>query len=213
MKEEKQKSESELSESKKVEASIGACVDFLTREFCPNHLVPAKDTNLDAEKTDDLVDLVLVLDSFDKAVKETMKVFGSIQARVEKVVVDRFVEMEQGSVKRSGKLIYLAEENWPGPRIDNLLPEGVTENMSDNEQYAKTFAVVRESAKDRLIQALKSSPKFRHLVAENYNLQSLRSALVGKEAEKDELDRPVVPGELVEAVKFTKQTCLRIRKA
>lgn len=204
-----QDKEPALSNSKFYASSLSALRAVAT-EIIDKNLAEAQSNSLDVETTDDLVDLVIALDDFDKFLKKTQTFVGIIQNRVERTVVDRFVELGQDSIKRGGKTVYLARENWPAPRIDNLLPEGVDPK---DEKYEVTVAKVREAAKLRLLEALKNSPKFSHVVSENYNMQSLRSALAGKDAERDELDRPVVPGELVDVVELKPQVVLRVRKS
>lgn len=198
-----------LSPSSRLVAYLKSVREVLEETRSVYLVCPAVET----EQTDDLVDLAIELDAFDKFLKTLQSSSGTIQGKVEKTVVDRFIELGQDSVKRNGKTVFLARENWPAPIFTDLLPEGVNPEQENDEKYETTFAGCRQAGKDRLLNRLKSSPKFAYLVSENYNMQSLRSALAGKDAERDELDQPVVPGELADVVQLKPQTVLRIRKS
>jgi len=159
---------------------------------------------------DELVDDLVGIAAVEEAVEAFLERVKKAKDLVSKTAIDRFLEVGQTSVSRRGKTVYLANEYWPGPSIRDLLPPGATES---DPNYAMTVAKCREAAKDRLLQALKNSAEFSDLVVENYNAQSLRSALTGKEARKDENDKPILPPELDGIVDLNPQTKIRIRKS
>lgn len=163
-----------------------------------------------ATTPDELVDELVGLAALEEAAEALLDRVKKTKETTSRLTIDAFVDKGQDSVSRRGKTVYLANEYWPGPSIKNLLPEGVRE---DDPNYAATIARVREAAKDRLLQALKDSANFSDLVVENYNAQSLRSALTGKDALRDEDGNPVVPPELEGIVELNPQTKIRIRKS
>lgn len=162
------------------------------------------------EKTDSLVDLVVAIDGLDKMVKNAAKIASDLGTIVERHTVDRFITESIDGVKKRGKNLILATEYWPKPKVSDLLPEGVTE---DHPDYEATVATVRAAAKDRMIRALKEDPNLSLLVEETVNASKLRSALTGEEAERDELDVPVLPESLRDIVDLGEQNVIRIRKA
>lgn len=158
---------------------------------------------------DELVDDLVGIAAVEEAVEAFLERIKKAKELVSRTAIDRFLEVGQTSVSRRGKTVYIANEYWPGPRIADLLPPGADEN---DPNYAATVAKCREAAKDRLLQALKNSAEFSDLVVENYNTQSLRSALTGKEARRDESDKPILPPELDGIVDLNPTTKIRIRK-
>jgi len=159
---------------------------------------------------DELVDDLVGIAAVEEAVEAFLERIKKAKDAVSRTAIERFLELGQSSVSRRGKTVYLANEYWPGPRFADLLPPGAT---VDDPAYAATVAKCREAAKDRLLQALKNSAEFSDLVVENYNTQSLRSALTGKEARRDDADKPILPPELDGIVDLNPQTKIRIRKA
>ena len=163
-----------------------------------------------ATSPDELVDELVGIAALEDALDSFLDRVKKLKDGVSKIAIERFLEVGQTSVSRRGKTVYLANEYWPGPSMKDLLPPGASEN---DPNYATTVAKCREAAKDRLLRALKDSAEFSDLVVENYNAASLRSALTGKEARKDEFDNPVLPPELEGIVELNPQTKIRIRKS
>jgi len=162
-----------------------------------------------AVTADELVDELIGLEAIETQVEEFLARVGKLKETVGRLTIDAFLDKGQNSVTRRGKTVYLANEYWPGPSIKDLLPDGVSDADPD---YAATVAKVREAAKDRLLLALKDSANLSYLVQENYNAASLRSALTGKDAEKDDDGKPVLPPELDGIVELNPQTKIRMRK-
>jgi heat shock protein HspQ len=159
---------------------------------------------------DELVDDLVGISIIEEAVEAFLERVKRAKDAVSRTAIERFLELGQTSVSRRGKTVYLAQEYWPGPSIRDLLPPDASES---DPNYAMTVAKCREAAKDRLLRTLKNSAEFSYLVVENYNAQSLRSALTGKDAQRDESDRPVLPPELEGIVDLNPQTKIRIRKS
>ena len=163
-----------------------------------------------ANETEGLVDLLLAVDAMKKATEGLDKMLGAILERTKKVVIDRWVEAGQDSATKRGKTVYIAREYWPGPRYRDLLPPGVEES---NPDYAATVAKCQEAGKDRLVQALKASANFSHLIVEKYETQSLRGAFAGQDVERDSLDVPLLPPEFEGKVELNPRTVIRVRKS
>jgi len=159
---------------------------------------------------DELVDDLVGLAGVEEIVEAFLERVKKTKDAVSRTAIERFLELGQDSVSRRGKTVYIANEYWPGPSIHDLLPEGV--DPSD-PAYAATVAKCREAAKERLLLALKNSADFGDLVVENYNANSLRSALTGKEAKRDDADKPILPPELEGIVDLNPVTKIRIRKS
>lgn len=183
-------------------ASINEGVEGL-RDLYARGLGPVPGT------TDELVDVLIGFDVLAKTLEAFAEVAKKKKEEIARVLSDRFVDAGQSSVTRKGKTVYLATEYWPGPSIAGLLPEGV--DPSDPE-YELTVAKCREAAKGRLLVALKDSANFSNLVVENYNAQSLRSALTGDTAPRNEADEPVLPPELDGLVDLNPRVVVRVRK-
>jgi len=162
-----------------------------------------------AVTADELVDELIGLQEIADQVEGFLDRVAKLKETVGRLTIDAFVDKGQNSVTRRGKTVYLANEYWPGPSIKDLLPDGVSDTDPD---YAATVAKVREAAKDRLLLALKDSANLSYLVQENYNSQSLRSALTGKDADKDDDGKPILPPELDGIVDLNPQTKIRMRK-
>lgn len=162
------------------------------------------------ELSDHLIDYLIAGDELLDEFETASKILAASVENVKRRIVDRFIETETDSMSRKGKTVYLAREYWPGPKITDLLPEGVDPK---DDRYADTVARVREAARLRLIQALKDSANHSGLVVESYNAQSLRGALTGKNAERDALDVPILPDELAGVVDLNPRTVVRVRKA
>ena len=158
---------------------------------------------------DGLVDELIGLDLLLKSLEEAAEIVSHRKERTAKDVATAFIDKAQDSVTRRGKTVYLAKEYWPGPSIRDLLPPDATEA---DPNYDATVASCRAHAKDRLLQALKNSANLAGLVTENYNANSLRSALTGPSAERDALDVPVLPPELVGLVELNPRDVIRMRK-
>ena len=160
--------------------------------------------------TEDVVDEMIGLDVLADVLDGFLSTVKKRKEQVSRVLVDRFVDGGQESVTRRNRTVYLATEFWPSPRVDDLLPENAD---PDDPAYEATVVRVRDAAKDRLVQALKSSPNFADLVSEGYNAASLRSALTGKDAERDDENRPIVPPDLAGVVDLNPRVVIRVRRS
>lgn len=160
--------------------------------------------------TDALVDHAITIDELADAYEAISKRFKERKDDLSKVLATRFIESETQSINRNGKTLYLAREYWPGPSHRDLLPPGVDES---NPDYEATVAQCRAAARDRLLQALKASANFAHLVVENYNAQSLRGAFAGEAAPRDALDAPIVPPEFEKILSLNPRDVVRLRAA
>jgi hypothetical protein len=160
--------------------------------------------------TEEIVDEVIGLDLVATVLDDFLSVVKKRKDAASKILVERFVDGAQDSVTRRNRTVYLATEYWPGPRIDDLLPEGID---VQSPEYEATVVRVREAAKDRLLRALKSSPDHADLVSETYSVQSLRSALTGKNAQRDDFDVPIVPDALAGMVELNPRTVVRVRRS
>jgi len=160
--------------------------------------------------TDEIVDEVIGLDLLADVLDGFLSAVKKRKTRASELLVERFVDGGQESVTRRNRTVFLATEFWPSPRVSDLLPDDVDPN---DPQYGGTMMRIRDAAKDRLVAALKSSMNFADLVEETYNLQSLRSALAGKEVERDDVGNPILPAELATVVELNPRIVVRVRKS
>jgi len=160
--------------------------------------------------TDALVDHAITIDELADAYEALAKRLKERKDAVAKRLADRFIEAGTQSVTRNGKTLYLAREYWPGPAHKDLLPPGVDES---NPDYAATVEQCRAAAKDRLVQALKASANYSHLIQETFNYQSLRGAFAGADAPRDDLDAPIVPPEFEKILSLNPRDVVRLRAA
>lgn len=161
-------------------------------------------------ETDALVDHAIRLDAAHTAFEELAERMKMRLSDVKNTLANRFIDAGTQSVTRAGKTVYLAREYWPGPDVSSFLPPGATE---DNPDYAATVARCKAAAKDKLIAALKESANHAHLVSENYNSQSLRSAFAGEDAPRDKMNVPILPPEFVGLLKLNPRDVVRLRSS
>lgn len=173
-------------------------------------LASVQDEPAEGGATEEIVDEVIGLDLVATVLDDFLAMVKKRKDAASRLLVERFVDGAQDSVTRRNRTVYLATEYWPGPRIADLLPEGVD---VESPEYEATLVRVREAAKDRLLRALKSSPDHADLVSESYSVQSLRSALTGKNAQRDDFDVPVLPDALAEVVELNPRTVVRVRRS
>lgn len=165
--------------------------------------------DLEAHFPDVLPDAAIGLRRLKDLLEARTKIVSSRLDAATKMIVSLWEETGTASMKRHGVLLSLAVEYWPGAAWRDLLPPGVDPN---DDNYRETVKQCRQAGKLRMIEKLKSSP-LSYLVEEGVNSQSLRSALAGREAERDEDDVPVIPGELEGAVEMNPRTVVRMRKS
>lgn len=113
------------------------------------------------------------------------------------------------SINRHGRLLFLAEEKTITPRISDLLPAGVDPKDS---RYKETVAQCKASAKARLIARLEES-ELSDLVTTGFNSNSLRSRLVGSNADRDENNEPIIPECVVDVVDIGSFYRAKIKKS
>lgn len=133
------------------------------------------------------------------ALKELEAMEKIIKSRVDRALnlaAELMAEEGTQSIDRHGQLLFLKQERYIKPKIDDLLPPEVTEG---DPQYEQTVETCKASAKARLIHAIKNS-ELSDLVSEGYNSNSLRARLVGKHAELDEDGDPIIPESIQEVI-------------
>lgn len=159
-------------------------------------------TELELEEASD-ISASLIYDAaiFGKiALKELEGMEAIIKARTDRALslaAELMAEEGTQSINRHGQLLFLKQERYIKPKIDDLLPPEV-EDISD-PRYKQTVETCKASAKARLIHAIKDS-ELSDLVSEGYNSNSLRARLVGKHAELDEDGEPIIPEAIEEVI-------------
>ena len=155
---------------------------------------------------------------YDSAIylRRVMDELGELEALVKgrldkamRTACDLMGEEGTQSINRHGRLLFLNEEKTITPRISDLLPAGVDPKDS---RYKDTVAQCKASAKQRLIQCLEES-ELSDLVSKGFNSNSLRSRLVGTNADRDENNEVIIPECVVDVVDVGSFFKAKVRKS
>ena len=150
----------------------------------------------EAEAARFLVDAARVRPLLQSVVEHLLK---SIQA-VSTELCSKLDAEDRSTVRVDNGQVIVTELFTLSPRVDDLLPEGVS---VDDRRYESTVQSAEAAARARLIHTLKSLPAYSGLVTETYDETLLAQELCDDEVPRNDAGVPVVPATLAHVLTVT----------